>query len=225
MQISYYPLCAGEDSCAPLISIWRRIEKILYRVHPGLLVSFQVSENTPTKRLHSVISDFFTSIGFAPMGGIERRYNTRKGKAARLLCEVFSIPPARLKTGISHKGVRPMKTANTAPVTLSLHTNDNPEISIYSNAETFKEFVGGFLHTDILIYFISGEYELKNRGQKTIYFDEQSINEIRSASKLLLDSINKAKVIIRNKVSLVPSPECKSGSKRLSKANAERGAK
>jgi len=71
------------------------------------VLSAQVLQNTPTKRLSLRISDFFTSFGFAPLGGMARRYNTRKGKAARLLCEVLNILPARFKTGKSHKGVKP----------------------------------------------------------------------------------------------------------------------
>jgi hypothetical protein len=41
---------------------------------------------------------FFTSIGFAPMGGIGRIKHP-KGELGRLLVEVFNILPARLKTG------------------------------------------------------------------------------------------------------------------------------
>lgn len=86
--------------------ITRLIEKILYRARAGQVVSFQVLQNTPTKRLHTVNSEFFTSIGFTPMGGMVRLYNTRKGNSVRLLCEVLNIPPACVKTGKSHKGVR-----------------------------------------------------------------------------------------------------------------------
>lgn len=95
--------------------ILRLFEKILYRPRPGRVVLFQVLENTSTSGIHTVNSDFFTSIGFIPMGGMARRYNTRKGKAARLLCEVLNIPPACFKTGKSHKGVTPMNTTTCAP--------------------------------------------------------------------------------------------------------------
>ena len=52
----------------------------------------------------------------SPMGGMVQRYNTRKGKPARLLCEVLNIPPARFKTGQTHKGVATMrKDSPSAP--------------------------------------------------------------------------------------------------------------
>lgn len=91
----------------PLAAALSRIEKILYRARFGRLVSGQVLQNTPTKRQFTPSTViFFSSIGFTPMGGMVRLYKTRKGKAARLLCEVLNIPPACFKTGKSHKGVR-----------------------------------------------------------------------------------------------------------------------
>lgn len=85
----------------------------------------QVLENTPTKRLHSVNSDFFTS-KVSPLGGIVQQYNTRKGKPARLLCEVFNIPPACLKTGKTHKGVSIMR--KTSPNASAQSIEQSPAI-------------------------------------------------------------------------------------------------
>lgn len=62
--------------------------------------------NSTTKRLHTVIRDFFTSVGLF-MGAMGQQYNTRKGKTARLLCEVSNIVPAQLRNWFkSHKGVK-----------------------------------------------------------------------------------------------------------------------
>jgi hypothetical protein len=69
----------------------------------GALQCEQVLQNTSKRGFHSVISDFFTSIG-SPLGGMVRRYNTRKGKAARLRFEVLNIPPACFKTGSTQNG-------------------------------------------------------------------------------------------------------------------------
>lgn len=95
-------------------AILSRFEKILYRPRLVRLVSFQVLNNTLHSGLHTVNSDFFTSIGFTPMGGMVRRYKTRKGKAARLLCKVINIPPACLITGKSNTGVRQMNAITCA---------------------------------------------------------------------------------------------------------------
>ena len=119
-------VCLPEMSRTPDV-ITPLIEKILYRARAGRVVSIQVLENTPTKRHHTVNSEFFTSIGFTPMGGMVRLYNTRKGKSVRLLCEVFNIPPASLKTGKSHKGVRQMNTTTSASAqSATPSTNSNP---------------------------------------------------------------------------------------------------
>lgn len=103
-----------------------RFEKILYRPRVGRLVSFQVLQNTPASGLHTVNSDFFTSIGFTPMGGMVRLYKTRKGKVGRLLVEVLNIPPACVKTGKSQQGVRQMNaiTRATAQSATSSTNND-----------------------------------------------------------------------------------------------------
>lgn len=95
----------------------RRSEKPyrpLYNRRSRRLVSSQGLDNPTTTRLHTVNSEFFTSIGFTPMGGMVRLYKTRKGKAARLRCEVINIPPARLITGQSHNGVRQMNATTRA---------------------------------------------------------------------------------------------------------------
>ncbi len=68
----------------------------------------QVLKNTLQRGFHSVNSDFFTSM-VSPMGGMVQRYNTRKGKPARLRCKVLNIPPARLRTGQTYNGVAAMR--------------------------------------------------------------------------------------------------------------------
>ncbi|MFA7243536.1 MAG: hypothetical protein WC091_25800 [Sulfuricellaceae bacterium] len=47
----------------------------------------------------------FSSIGFTPLGGMERQYNTRKGNTVRRLCAVLNILPAPSKGLKSRKGV------------------------------------------------------------------------------------------------------------------------
>ena len=119
----------------PPDAITRLIEKILYRARAGRVVSIQVLENTPTKRHHTVNSEFFTSIGFTPMGGMVRLYNTRKGKSVRLLCEVLNIPPACFKTGKSHKGVRQMNTTTSASAPAATSsTTSNPILTASEQA-------------------------------------------------------------------------------------------
>ena len=127
-------VCLPEMSRTPDV-ITPLIEKILYRARAGRVVSIQVLENTPTKRHHTVNSEFFTSIGFTPMGGMVRLYNTRKGKSVRLLCEVFNIPPASLKTGKSHKGVRQMNTTTSASAqSATSSTSSNPILTASEQA-------------------------------------------------------------------------------------------
>ena len=127
-------VCLPEMSRTPDV-ITPLIEKILYRARAGRVVSIQVLENTPTKRHHTVNSEFFTSIGFTPMGGMVRLYNTRKGKSVRLLCEVLNIPPACFKTGKSHKGVRQMNTTTSASAqSATSSTSSNPILTASEQA-------------------------------------------------------------------------------------------
>lgn len=58
---------------------------------------------------------FFAPIGFAPLGGSERQYNTRKGNTARRLVTVLKLPPAPLKNGdsalLEHQSCNPHRRA------------------------------------------------------------------------------------------------------------------
>lgn len=67
----------------------------------------------------------FSSNGFTPMGGMEQRYKTRKGKAARRLVAVINILPASLNNE-AHVSTR-SKTMRKSPGT-STPTN-TPSVS------------------------------------------------------------------------------------------------
>lgn len=85
--------------------------KPLYSSRRFALQFGQVLKNTSQSGFHSVNGDFFTPM-VSPMGGMVQPYKTRKGNTARLLCEVFDIPPARSKTGQTHKGVATMRKSH-----------------------------------------------------------------------------------------------------------------
>jgi len=60
----------------------------------------QVRKNTSASGMSPRKSvAFFTSIGFAPMGGSERQYKTRKGNTVRRLAAVLTLLPSPRKNG------------------------------------------------------------------------------------------------------------------------------
>jgi hypothetical protein len=62
----------------------------------------QVLENTLASGMSPRKSvAFFTSIGFTPMGGMRRKYKTRKGNSVGRLATVFNILPTPLENGFS----------------------------------------------------------------------------------------------------------------------------
>ena len=128
--------------CNQLSAILSRFEKILYRPRYGRLIFSQVLNNTPASGIHTVNSDFFTSIGFAPMGGMVRLYKTRKGKVERLLVEVINILPARLITGQSQQGVRQMN-AITRATAQSATSSTNNESRIKALSAFQKDAIDG----------------------------------------------------------------------------------
>ncbi len=68
------------------------------RVHYSLL---QVLQNTSTSGMHPRQTDaFFTPIGFA-MGGMWRKYKTRKGNSVSRLVAVLNVLPTPLQNGSS----------------------------------------------------------------------------------------------------------------------------
>jgi hypothetical protein len=138
------------------IGMFARIQNIGYS-------GAQVLNNTSTSGLHPRQSDaFFSSIGFAPLGGMERNYKTRKGNTVRRLVAVINILPTPLNNGF------PVSTRSKA-MSKSTHT---PAAQPSSNALTLREIE------------IDGATEALNHAEYSMFVIEELLAIFRAINTL-----------------------------------------
>jgi len=78
----------------------------------------------------------------------------------------------------------------------------SPKEPQYVSLESFRDFANDwFSNARTFKSVFSGERELAKYGEKTMWFDEESLYEIEQAYSHMIEIIKSANVVVRKKVS------------------------
>jgi len=80
--------------------------------------------------------------------------------------------------------------------------NASIKFDYFSDPESFRDFALNMVEHDSFESLFGGNFELRNHGEKTMWIDEQSMQEILCAMKSLKSAVMEAKIVCKSKAHL-----------------------